>query len=154
MFVWCWLTSIFVPIQIQLKIDSSQSSKLSYVQYSIFFLTSQFSWNSSIILAYQVCSFCFAEQEIGTSHVSCSTKHSWVLMVQKGKVLKKHCRRRREWWLKHFPILQFFSSTSKIAIIIFQDTILLICLLEMFSIWAGRFFFPQFAKWLNKSGPE
>ena len=49
-----------------------------------------------------------------------------------------------------FPILQCFSSTSKIARIIFQGTICSICCLQMFAIWTGPFFSPQFAKQLTQ----
>ena len=44
----------------------------------------------------------FAEEEINISRVSLSTKQSPVLTIQKWKVFWKHCRGRREWWLKIF----------------------------------------------------
>ena len=55
--------------------------------------------------------FFFAKEEIDTSRVSLSPEQSRVLTIQKGipsfddperEGFWKHCRRRREWWLKTF----------------------------------------------------
>ena len=72
--------------------DSSPSSELNCVQYSIFSRPLNSLENKSMTIisipAYQGCSFFFAEEEIGTFRESLSTKYSRVSTIQNLKAFK------------------------------------------------------------------